>query len=622
MNPARNDVGATELSSRASQSVAAAVIVGAVWLAFRGTLQNQFVEWDDQIAIVTNPHIREFNAQNVRWMFSTFHLGPYQPLAWLSLAADHALWGLNPRGFHLTSLVFHAANAVLVFVVTLMLLGTRRSAARTERAARADVVAALCGTLFYAIHPQRVESVAWATERRDLLSGLFGLLTIICWLARARRLRAAAPDFARAGDGRSRTFYALSLCAFCLALLSKATVVGIPLVLLILDALCLRRVPMNPRSWWAPHHRYVVADKIPFVVAAILAAATALFGQHEAEAIRSVEETGFARPISVAAYATAFYLVKMLAPVDLSPLYEAPPELSGIAIYVLSAAALLLLTTLAAIRWASRRPAILATWLAYLALIAPVCGIVPIGSHLAADRYTYLANIPWAILAAAGVASLLAEIHAIPRRWFPVKTAAIAVTAAALLATLGALTSRQVRVWSGSYSLWDHVIAINPRSAIAHYGRAVALWRVGREDAAIVDYREAIRLKPDYSDAHNNLGAIFAARGDLKQAESHFLAAEAARAENPVAQFNLGIVAGKEGRVADAERYYRSALRIRPEMLSARLNLAQLLVARGDVAAGRELLRDGLTLAPSDSTLAAAIRAIIPAESTAHNRTR
>jgi len=593
------------------RAAAGLVIVLATSTCFRGSLENQFVEWDDHVAIVGNPHIRELSAANLRWMFTTFHLGPYQPLAWLSLAADFSIWGLQPRGFHLTSLVFHVTNALLVFWLALQLLAIRSPASRQQRSGSGIIAGALWSALFFALHPLRVESVAWATERRDLLCGCFTLMAMVCWVARLGTVEPGYSERPGNEDRRRRTvLYVASLVSFILALLSKASVMGLPLALLALDVLVVRRLPFDSRKWITPPHRDRLIEKLPFVAVAIVLAGVALYGQREAGAIRTAGETSYAWRIGTSVYAAGFYLAKLAWPLGLSPLYEASPHRGNSLALSIASGVLLLVISAVCLALARRRAGPLAAWLCYLLMLAPVSGIVPIGSHVAADRYTYISCLPWAILGGAALSQLLESKRLkAPHRTRLLAWGAIA-TGGAVLVICGVLTVRQVRVWESSYTLWDHAIHVDPASAIAHYGRAIALAGAGRDDEAIADYLEAVRLKPDYSDARNNLGVLLATRGQLDQAEEHFAAAERALPNNAVAQFNLGIIAGKRGNLREAEGFYRRALALRKGMVSARLNLAQIFIAGGQADSARVLLQDGLALAPNDSALTRALRSL------------
>src|SRR2546427_7291002 len=363
------------------------VLVALVtFAAFLPALQNQFVSFDDDKNFLDNPHYRGLAWTHLRWMWTT-HLGHYIPLTWMTLGLDYLLWGMNPVGYHLTSLLLHAANAVVFFFVVRRLL-TRALPSPSERG-HALAVSAGFAALVFAIHPLRVESVAWATERRDVLSGLFYLLTILMYLRACER------------GARGRRWYWLSVAVFGCALLSKSMVVNLPVVLLILDVYPLRRLG-GAIGWWSEPARRVYVEKIPFVLLAAAASAVALMAQLSKSAIVSVVQLSGLGRLAVSMYGLSFYLWKTGAPVNLSPLYELPPTVNPWAPPVLLSYGLVLAITAIVLALRRRVPGLPAAWVAYIVVLLPVLGIFQSGPQIAADRYTYLAGLGWAILAGAG----------------------------------------------------------------------------------------------------------------------------------------------------------------------------------------------------------------------------
>jgi len=337
---------------------------------------------------------------HLHWMFTTLHGGHYQPLSWVTLAVDHALWGMNPTGYHLTSLLLHTLTAVAVYAGLLALL------ARTPT--RSTHLAAALGALFFAVHPLRVESVAWITERRDVVSGLFFVLTLLAYL----RMQHTA------GAARRRWLLA-SLGAFTLSLLSKAWGITLPAVLLALDLSPLGRLPgASGRA-----RTRVLVEKLPWAMLAAAGAVVAFAAQHRIEAMRTLSDHGPLERTLQAAYGICFYLWKTLAPVNLSPLYILPDDLSLTMPRFAVPLLLVVVATVAALLAWRRHPWVLAAWIAYVAILSPVLGIAQTGPQLAADRYTYLASLPLAALFAAAVARA-------PRR----APAVLAVAAAVVLA--------------------------------------------------------------------------------------------------------------------------------------------------------------------------------------------
>src|SRR5437899_2839051 len=404
--------------------------------AFLPTLQNQFVNLDDNDNFLDNPHYRGLAWTHLRWMWTT-HQGHYIPLTWMTLGLDYLLWGMNPVGYHLMSLLLHAANAVVFFFVVRRIL-TRALPSLSERG-HALAVSAGFAALVFAIHPLRVESVAWVTERRDVLSGLFYLVTILVYLRACE------------GEERGRRWYSLAVATFVLALLSKSMVVNLPIVLLILDVYPLRRLG-GAIGWWSAPARRVYVEKIPFVLLAAAASAIALMAQSSVHAAASLAQLSVPGRLVVSAYGLGFYLWKMVVPVNLSPLYELPRTVDPLAPPFILSYGLVLAITVIALARCRRLPGLPAVWLAYVVVLLPVLGIVQSGPQIAADRYTYLAGLGWAILAGAGLLSCWRTSRT-SKTGTPT-TLPIAGVATCLVVGLGALNWTQAQVWHDSEKLW------------------------------------------------------------------------------------------------------------------------------------------------------------------------
>src|SRR5712691_814968 len=323
--------------------------------AFLPTLHNQFVNWDDDENFLDNPHYRGLGWTQLHWMWTT-HLGHYIPLTWMTLGLDYLLWGMNPVGYHLTSLLLHAANAVVFFVVVRRIL-TRALPSPAERG-HALAVAAGFAALVFGIHPLRVESVAWVTERRDVLSGLFYLSAILIYLRACE------------GGARGRGWYWGAVGLFVGALLSKSMVVNLPVVLLILDVYPLRRLG-GAVGWWSEPARRVYVEKIPFVLLAAAASAIAVMAQSSVHAAASLAQLSVPGRLAVSAYGLSFYLWKTVAPVSLSPLYERGVVNPWATPFLLSYGGVLTITALA-LACRRRAPGLPAAWLAYVVTLLPV----------------------------------------------------------------------------------------------------------------------------------------------------------------------------------------------------------------------------------------------------------
>src|SRR5437667_1698141 len=336
------------------------LVVLCTLAAFLPTLQNQFVNWDDDKNFLDNHHYRGLTWQQLSWMWTTFHMGHYIPLTWMTFGLDYLLWGMNPLGYHLTNLLLRSANGVVFFFVVCRILA-RALPGLSERG-HALAVSAGVAALVFAIHPLRVESVAWATERRDVLSGLFYLLTILMYLR--------AYEF----GARGRGWYWLAVAVFVCALLSKSMVVNLPVVLLILDVYPLRRLG-GAIGWWSEPARRVYVEKIPFVLLAAAASAIAVMAQSSVHAALSLAQLSMPGRLAISASGLSFYLWKMVVPVNLSPLYELPRTMDPVAPpFILSYALVLAIT---AIVLALRRPVpgLPAARVACVVVLLPLVGI-------------------------------------------------------------------------------------------------------------------------------------------------------------------------------------------------------------------------------------------------------
>jgi protein O-mannosyl-transferase len=570
-----------------------ALFVALAALAFFSpALRNDFVNWDDYTLLVDNKHFRGLGWAQLRWMFSTFLLGHYQPLSWLTFALDYLIWGMNPFGYHLTNLVLHAANAVLFYFLALRFLRLGLSE-RFEPNNLGIRAAALFAALVFAVHPLRVESVAWATERRDVLSGFFFLAAILCYLRANVSLQSSS---------ERRLYLSAALVSYVLSLLSKASGVGLPIVLLLLDIYPLRRLGGNPATWFAPGTKRIWLEKILFLVPAAAAAAIAPLAQYEVAATWPLDQHGVVERLSQAFFGLAFYLWKTLWPVSLSPLWELPLRLNPFYWPFLVSGAVVAAISIFVFAMRKRWPAGLASWIYYLVLLAPVLGIVQSGRQIVADRYSYLACLPWAILAGAGLFYSwkwsAARYGDRPARLL------VGVAAGVIVLGLGLLTYRQTLVWHDTDTFWLHVIAVTDnsafRSGLAHHTWGRWLVDRGELDEAIKHFRRSIEIQPE-STIFSDLGAALARRGELEEAIRSF---EKALARNPTlseAHFNLANVLALQGRFSEATAHFEEAVRIKPNYAQAYHNLGKVWAAQNQLDKAIDLFRRALQIEPESA---------------------
>ena len=539
--------------------------------AFLPVLQNQFVSWDDDENFLDNPHYRGLGWSQLHWMWTT-HQGHYIPLTWMTLGLDYLLWGMNPFGYHLTSLLLHAANAVAFFFVVRRIL--KRALPSPSERGHALAVSAGFAALVFAIHPLRVESVAWVTERRDVLSGLFYLSAILVYLRACER------------GARGRGWYWLSVAVFGCALLSKSMVVNLPVVLLILDVYPLRRLG-GFVGWWSEPARRIYVEKIPFVLLAAAASAVAVMAQLSKSAMISVAHLSALGRLAVSAYGLSFYLWKMVVPLNLSPLYMRPPTVDPEAPPFILSYGLVLAITAIVLALRRRMPGLPAAWAAYVVVLLPVLGIFQSGPQIAADRYTYLAGLGWAILAGAG---LLACRHATR---FLIRGSAVGV-----LVGLGVLTWNQVHVWHDAEKLWTHALAIDPKSSVAHSNLGSALIAQGKPAEASEHFREALRINPNDADDHTNLGMALARQGKLVEASEHYQQALRIKPTSADAHNNWGTLLARQGKLAAAIEHYQQVLQIKPDSADAHNNWGAALAQQGKLVEASEHYQRALQMRP------------------------
>jgi Flp pilus assembly protein TadD len=542
-------------------------IVLAVVAVFAIGLRNEFVQWDDQVNLVENLNFRGLGPRHLAWMFTTTLMGHYIPLTWLTFGLDYVLWGMQPAGYHFTNLVLHAANAVLFYWLAKRLLAAARPAA-SEPALRAG---AAVTALFFAVHPLRAESVAWATERRDLLSGA---LLLVCV---ATYLRAAAAE----GTRRHRLL-ALAVGAFTLAMLAKSIVMTLPLLLLVLDWYPLRR--LSPANWRAPDTRRVWLEKLPFAVVATAGAGVSYWAVAHQDYFTPSARYPLPSRIAMALYSVAFYVSKTVLPADLSPLYELPPSVNALDPQFLLAAVAVTLVSVTLVALAGRWPAGLAAYAWYAIVLAPVGGLVHAGFQLAHDRYSYLSCLGFALLVGGGLAWLVDARAAGALR--PPLFRASCAAVGGLLATLAVLTWLQVQVWRDTESLWTHAMLVTPECSICHdnYGALLvnrAIKHPGEEIIAIQHFTLALALKPEREKPYGGLGLALIQLNRPREAEMALRRAAQKFPKDAGVLNNLGMVLNQQGQFDQALPVLQKALELNQRNVVTRANLGGALAGLG-----------------------------------------
>jgi protein O-mannosyl-transferase len=535
-----------------ARTVSLAIVVATItFVAFLPALGADFVSWDDERNFLTNPHYRGLGLEQLRWMWTTTLLGHYVPVTWMTLGLDYTLWGMSPHGYHLTNLLVHSANAILVFLLAREILE--------------DDFAAAFAALFFAVHPLRVESVAWVTERRDVVSLFFSLIAVLAYFRSTR-----GPKLQPRG-------YAIAMLSFIVALLSKGTSVSVPAVLLILNFHPLRRV--GPGSWWNASARRAYAEVLPFGIPALGFVVLSIIALHPPG------QLPLSGKLAVSSYSLVFYLMKTVLPTKLIALYAMPTSVDPLASRFLPSyagvAALIVVIVIAV----KKRPGAAAALLAFIAITLPMLGIVQNGPQIAADRYTYHAAPALALLVGGAWLGVKGRKTSgslpSPLRSLGMTGAVLGVTSAAVVVVLSVLTWRQTGFWKSSERLWARVLSVEPDSPLGNSAWANLLFQKNRVDEAIDYSLRAVRAAPQFAEGHNDLGVGFARKGAVQQAIERYQASLSLKPGFDEAENNWGVVLAGQGQLDSAVAHYRRALALNPDNPDAEVNWGNVLVRAG-----------------------------------------
>jgi tetratricopeptide (TPR) repeat protein len=610
----------------------------AVWAVFGQTLRFDFVNYDDNRYVYENPVVKNgLTLENIGWAFTHNVASNWHPLTVISYMADASLYGTKPAGYHLTNVLLHALTAVLLFVVLNEMTGALW---------RSAFVAAV-----FAIHPLRVESVAWVSERKDVLSGVFFMLTLLCYVKAVTRLRSEASARQARGKGQvtgtsiapasfsSRVtchlspFYWLALLFFALGLMSKPMLVTLPFVLLLLDYWPLGRfTPTSdvgvgvhastlPRFNASTVQRLLV-EKIPFFALSAAFCLVTLVAQQQSGAMAQLARNPPPDPLGNVFVSYARYLGKTFWPAGLAGFYPYPGPWSGE--QVVLAVVLFAGLGAAALALGRRFPYVAVGWFWFVGMLIPVIGLVQVGSQSMADRYTYLPQIGLCLMVVWGVAELCGAWRW--RRWV------LGAAGGTVLAGLMAAAFIQTGYWQDSISLWQHSLACTSENYIAHYnlGTALAdqgkweeaidqfqrafqlapgdnyvrihlanaLFKRGQRAEAIQLYERALELHPDSANAHSGLGVVLAAGGDIHGAIQHYNQALQLDADSVEAHSGLGAALAAQGNWAQALQHCERAVQLAPDQALPQMNLGNVLAMQGKMAKAIPHFERALELQP------------------------
>lgn len=579
-------------------------LFAATLTVFWPALHCDFVNYDDPDYFTANAHVATgLTPASVRWAFTTGHASNWHPLTWLSLMLDADLFGKNPAGPHFTNLFFHAANAVLLFLLLRNLTGTIW---------RSAFVAAL-----FALHPLHVESVAWISERKDVLSTFFGLLSLLSYASHLK-------------ENRPRALW-LAPLFFALSLMAKPMLVTLPFLLLLLDWWPLQRfAPLNFRA----NISRLLFEKIPYFVLSIASCVITLITQRNGGAVAALVKFPLPERIENAFVSYARYVGKTFWPAALATPYPHPGhwELP----LVIYSVALIAGLSAGAILFARRFPFVFTGWFWFVGALIPVIGLVQVGNQAMADRYAYVPLIGVFIGLVWGVQAVCANWR-LPKNFFVILAAVIFFAAAALTRSQlaywqnsGTLFRHTLAVTKNNYLAWNDLgtylssqgqamealecfqksLAINPDDADTFYNFGNALTKLGQPDQAINNYRRALEINPSHADALDNLGFVLAAKKQFAEAVTCFEKALRLDPDSAGAHNNLAAVLFMEQRFADAAQHYREALRLTPDNPQIYCNLGDALVRQGQISEAVQNYQTALRLRPDDPKTRAKLQSL------------
>ena len=586
-----------------------------VFVTFSPVLSNDFVNWDDNYNFLRNPHFRGVGAESLKWMLTTNLGNVYQPLGWLFCAVLYVVGGLSPTVWHLAGVVLHGVNSVLVFVVGIRILVIAKPGAGDGAfsPARLGMAAA---TGLYAIHPLRVEPVAWASALPYLLALFFALLSILSYLRHAEK---------PAGSARC-LFLGLSLVAFACSLLSKSIAVTLPLVLVVMDIYPLQRLKTDKERLLSPGNLEILGEKVAFLLLGGLGAMAALWAEWTSDVGAGPADWSLPDRALAALHGIGFHLYKSLVPIRLVARYRIPSDPQAIYGQLLFGAILGVGITIFALILRKRLPSLLAAWGSYLALILPYLQTFQHGRQLGADRYTYLSTIPLFILLGAELRRLF------ERSGRKKRTLSLAALLLLTVALLSGKSWHRTHVWRNSVALAKDSLSKDPADAASWlnlgsayhergqydksnraYQRALHLkphytpiWhgmgnnhrRLGDYEKAFRCYRKALEFDPDHAPSLSSLGSLYARGGQLEKAEDYLRKVEQLQPESAETYYNLGVIHALLGEAESARRYYRRCVQLNPRHSSAWYNLGNMDLAQEDVTGAARCYEKALRIQP------------------------
>jgi len=530
------------------------ILAGITFFTFWPTLRNGFTNWDDEGYVVDNPDIKGCTFHNVVKVFSSTYVGNYQPLTMLSYMAEYRFFQLNPLVYHCTNLLLHIINCLLVFALFYGLSGKQ--------------LTSLLVALLFAVHPMRVESVAWIAERKDVLSAFFYFLSLLSYLRYVKKV--------------DRQFYGFSLFSLVLSLLSKPVAVSQPFILVLIDYLINRKV--DKRN---------LIEKIPFFAVAAVFAGITLLTQKSQGAVLEYSSLSTITRVCAPFYGMVFYLIKSIIPTHLSALYPFPARLDGSMNPMLIASFFLVIGVAAAIYRNRRLRKLVFGSLFFLITLLPMLQIIRVGDAIVAERYTYIPML--------GAYYFFIELYGYLMwgKFLCNKDIKRLLSAGVVMGLIifSCMTREHCGVWNNSLSLWNDVIGKFP-CAVAYTHRGLAYSAAGEYDRAVQDYTRAIMLDPNYAPAYNDLGVAHKDKGDYDRAIEDYTRAISLYPRYARAYGNRGIAYKNKGDIGRAIEDYTQAIALSPRFAAAYNNRGVAYNGRGDHGRAIDDLTQAIMLNP------------------------
>jgi tetratricopeptide (TPR) repeat protein len=576
---------------KAHFAIACGILVVSTVLLYWQTVGFAFLTYDDETYVTKNLHVSKgLTFDGFYWAFSGVHGGNWHPLTSISHMLDCEVYGLNPAGHHATNIVLHTLNALLLLALLFLMTGS---------VWRSATVAGL-----FALHPLHVESVAWVSERKDVLSGFFFLLTLFVYQQYAR-LRMRGSDAAHSAQRRTKLLYSLCLLSFACGLMSKPMLVTVPVIMLLLDFWPLKRWEQGPALLTG---RRLLLEKTPFFFLSAIVSGITIVAQRSAGTVATLGMVPISARLENAIVAYVRYLGKLFWPENLAVIY--PYVFSWSQSTVLTCAVLICVLTLTVILLRLKMPWVAVGWFWFVMMLVPVIGIVQVGEQSMANRYVYLPAIGVYVAVAWTVPAVYSRVIWMAKvQWIPV---------VAVLVILALTTHQHLRHWKDSVSLFQHALAVTENNQTAHKALGSALLQEGKVEAALRQFEYALALNPDDPLVRNNMGVVLSRMGRFGESLEHYTAALELSPNDVDANFNLGNFLNPGHRepgershlfrknplkdAAKSRQYYAKAADLSPHDPAIQINLGILEASQGRQAEAADYFLAAIDLAPDNTT--------------------